>query len=259
MVAKFRGSKAKQADAIDAVNVENLAAEDIPQHIGIIMDGNHRWAKAKHLPGAAGHRAGAKMLRKIAESAAQVGVQHLTLFAFSTENWGRPSGEVSLLMDLMRHVMENDLEELHRRQVRLRVIGDRHRFADDIREKMQECESLTENNSKLNLNVAVNYGGRWDIVEAAKKVAEEVAAGRMQVGDIDESQFAKHTALGHLPDPDLLIRTGGEHRISNFLLWDLAYTELYFTEAFWPDFNEHHLYAAINAYAQRARRFGGRE
>ncbi len=247
-----------QAPALSMPAGEAVAAQAL-NHICIIMDGNHRWAKRRHLPGAAGHRAGAKMLRRIAEACADMQVKHLTLFAFSTENWQRPRGEVNLLMDLMRHVMENDLAELHRREVRLRVIGDRSRFADDIRRKMDECEALTCNNRKLNLNVAVNFGGRWDIVSAAQKLAEQVQRGELSPNQIDEARFADFTSLGALPDPDLLIRTGGEHRISNFLLWDLAYTEFYFTDVYWPDFDETCLRDAVQAYAQRARRFGGRD
>jgi len=185
-------------------------------------------------------------------------VQSLTLFAFSTENWTRPDREVNLLMDLMRHVMDNDLEELHRRQVRLRVIGDRSRFAPDIQAKMSDCEALTAENTQLNLNVAVNFGGRWDIVQAARRLAAEVRDGRLCLNDIDEHAFAAHTSLGILPDPDLLIRTDGENRISNFLLWNLAYSELYFVDTFWPDFDAACLQQAVAAYGQRQRRFGGR-
>jgi undecaprenyl diphosphate synthase len=230
----------------------------VPRHIAIIMDGNHRWAKKRHLPGPAGHRAGAKRLREIAEACADLGVKYLTLFAFSTENWQRPSREVNLLMDLMRHVMENDLEELNRRQVCLRVIGDRSRFAPDIQTKMAECEELTADNKTLYLSIAVNFGGRWDIVQAARCLAGQVAAGELKPEDIDETVFAKATSLGGLQDPDLLIRTGGDSRISNFLLWDAAYTELYFTETFWPDFNAQKLQEAVAEYASRVRRFGGR-
>jgi undecaprenyl diphosphate synthase len=231
---------------------------EVPQHIAIIMDGNHRWAKKRHLPGAAGHRAGARRLREIAEAAADLGVANLTLFAFSTENWQRPDREVNLLMDLMRHVMENDLAELHRREVRLRVIGDRARFASDIRAKMTECEELTAANTKLNLAVAVNFGGRWDIVQAARRLAAQVQAGELAPGEFDEARFAAGTSLADLPDPDLLIRTGGENRVSNFLLWDLAYSELYFTDTFWPEFDAACLQQAVTEYAQRNRRFGGR-
>ena len=250
---------ASQTNPETESQIESEELSIVPKHVCIIMDGNHRWAKQRHLPGAAGHRAGAKTLRQIAEACADIGVGNLTLFAFSTENWQRPKREVGLLMDLMRHVMENDLEELNQRQVRLRVIGDRSRFAPDIQAQMEQCEALTRNNRKLNLNVAVNFGGRWDIVEAAKSLATQVAQGHLDVSAIDENLFAQQTSLSKLPNPDLLIRTGGDHRISNFLLWDLAYTELYFTEIFWPDFDRKCLYDAINEFAQRARRFGRRE
>ena len=239
-------------------DVETDVQSGVPKHIAIIMDGNHRWAKKRHLPGAAGHRAGAKRLREIAEACADLGVENLTLFAFSTENWQRPSREVSLLMDLMRHVMENDLAELNRREVCLRVIGDRSRFAQDIQDKMADCEALTAANTKLNLSVAVNFGGRWDIVEAAKRVAKKVHSGELDPDQLTEAEFSSHMALGRIPDPDLLIRTGGDHRISNFLLWDLAYAELYFTESFWPDFDAQHLTEAVQEFERRVRRFGGR-
>jgi len=230
----------------------------IPMHVGIIMDGNHRWAQRRHIPGAAGHRAGARRLREIAEACADAGVKNLTLFAFSTENWARPRKEVSLLMDLMRHVLENDIDELNQRGVRIRVIGDRTRLAPDLQAKMAQCESLTSDNTALNLSVAVNFGGRWDIVQAAKQLAEKVAIGALSVEDIDESDFSAGLSLAGLPDPDLLIRTGGEVRVSNFLLWDLAYTELYFTETLWPDFDAKALDQAIGEFSNRARRFGNR-
>ena len=223
------------------------------------MDGNHRWAKQRGLPGAAGHRAGANRLREIAEACADLGVQNLTLFAFSTENWGRPTKEVSFLMDLMRHVMKNDIEELHRRNVRLRVIGERDKFADDIRAHMDRCEGLTAENTDLNLSVAVNFGGRWDIVQAAKRIAEAVANNNMDLAEVTEERFADFMSLSGLPDPDLLVRTGGEHRVSNFLLWDLAYTELYFTDTYWPDFDANELNKAVTEFANRSRRFGNRE
>ena len=238
--------------------IEEPAFPTVPHHICIIMDGNHRWARERRLPGAAGHRAGARRLRQVAEACADIGVKSLTLFAFSTENWERPQGEVSLLMDLMRHVMENDLDELDRRGVRLRVIGDRSRFAADIQSKMRECEARTADNGALDLAVAVNYGGRWDIVQAARKLARRVRSGSLDPESIDEDSFAAETALGDLPDPDLLIRTGGDHRISNFLLWDLAYTELYFTDVYWPDFDRACLDEAVRAFTSRARRFGRR-
>jgi undecaprenyl diphosphate synthase len=248
--------KSQAPSALDEVGSDRQVS--VPKHIAIIMDGNHRWAKKRHLPGAAGHRAGAKRLREIAEACADLGVDNLTLFAFSTENWQRPTREVSLLMDLMRHVMENDLAELNRREVRLRVIGDRSRFAQDIQAKMAECEALTAENKKLNLSVAVNFGGRWDIVEAAKSMARKVQSGELDPEQITETEFANHMALGQIPDPDLLIRTGGDQRISNFLLWDLAYAELVFTESFWPDFDASQLEDAVHEFERRVRRFGGR-
>lgn len=238
-----------------------LVADDadvVPKHVGIIMDGNHRWAKKRHLPGAAGHRAGAKGVRVISEACVELGIKNLTLFAFSTENWYRPEGEVSTLMDLMRYVMRTDIEDLHAQGVRLRIIGDRSRFADDIHAMMDDCEELTQNNQRLNLNVAVNYGGRWDIVEASKTLALQVQNGELAAADIDERLLHHHMSLGDLPEPDLLIRTGGDYRVSNFLLWDIAYTELYFTEAFWPEFDRSHLRRAVETFAARLRRFGRR-
>ncbi len=238
---------------------KGAAAEVFPEHVVIIMDGNHRWASARHLPGAAGHRAGAKRLRPIAKACAELGVKHLTVFAFSTENWYRPDSEVGLLMDLMRHVMRNEIDYLHEQGVRLRVIGEREQFAPDIQDMMASCESLTADNTRLTLSVAVNFGGRWDIVNAAKKLAQQVADGTLGPDDVDETLFAKAMSLTDIPEPDLLIRTGGDHRISNFLLWDLAYTELYFTDSFWPDFDEDALKEAVATYAQRKRRFGRRQ
>lgn len=231
----------------------------IPKHVVIIMDGNHRWASARHLPGAAGHRAGAKRLRPIAEACAELGVTSLTVFAFSTENWHRPNAEVGLLMDLMRHVMRTEIDHLHKQGVRLRVIGEREQFADDLQQMMADCEALTAQNTRLNLSVAVNFGGRWDIVNAAKQLAQQAINGDMRLEDIDEERFSGALSLQGLPEPDLLIRTGGDYRISNFLLWDLAYTELYFTEAFWPDFDSVDLRDAVATYAQRTRRFGRRK
>ena len=252
-----------QAD-IEAVTVPAhatvLKADDpVPEHVVIIMDGNHRWASARHLPGAAGHRAGAKRLRPIAEACAELGVKHLTVFAFSTENWYRPDAEVGLLMDLMRHVMRTEIDYLHEQGVRLRVIGEREQFAADIQDMMASCEALTADNTRLTLSVAVNFGGRWDIVNAAKNLAQQVADGALRPDDVDETLFAKAMSLTDIPEPDLLIRTGGDHRISNFLLWDLAYTELYFTDSFWPDFDEDALKKAVATYAQRKRRFGRRQ
>ncbi len=234
-------------------------ADARPEHVVIIMDGNHRWASARHLPGAAGHRAGAKRLRPIAEACAELGVKHLTVFAFSTENWYRPDAEVGLLMDLMRHVMRTEIDYLHDQGVRMRVIGEREQFAADIQEMMVSCESKTAENTRLNLSVAVNFGGRWDIVNAAKTLAQQVANGTLLPEEVNENAFASAMSLTDIPEPDLMIRTGGDHRISNFLLWDLAYTELYFTDIFWPDFDAAALQEAVATYAQRKRRFGRRQ
>ena len=230
----------------------------IPDHIAIIMDGNNRWAKKRFLPGAAGHRAGAKLLRPIAEACVDHGVTNLTVFAFSTENWHRPSGEVSVLIDLMRYVMKNDINDLHAKGVRLRIIGDRSRFAPDICAMMVQCENLTKDNTELNMSVAVNFGGRWDITMAAKALAQRVERGELSSADINEEMLASHLSLSEVGEPDLLIRTGGDHRVSNFLLWDLAYTEMYFTDLFWPEFDADQLRIAIDGYAVRQRRFGRR-
>ena len=182
----------------------------------------------------------------------------LTLFAFSTENWQRPKREVSLLMELMRNVLKHDLDVLNERGVRLRVIGERSRFASDLQMQMNRAEALTRDNAEMTLNIAANFGGRWDIAQAARKVAADVAAGKLDPEQIDESLFSRYTSLGELPPPDLCIRTGGDHRISNFLLWDFAYTELYFTDAFWPDFDKEHLARALRTFVERQRRFGRR-
>ena len=244
----------------DQTSVVNTAPADdgVPSHVAIIMDGNHRWAKRRHLPGAAGHRAGARNVRPVAEACADLGVTCLTLFAFSTENWQRPRREVNLLMDLMRNVLQNDLDELGERGVRLNVIGDRSKFPSDLQMQMNRAEAITRDNARMSLNIAANYGGRWDITEAARELARGVARGAVDPEQIDESVFAGYLSLGDLPAPDICIRTGGDHRISNFLLWDFAYTELYFTDAFWPDFNADTLESAFEWFEERQRRFGRR-
>ena len=229
------------------------------KHLAIIMDGNHRWAKARHLPGAAGHRAGARNVRPVAETCADAGIEVLTLFAFSTENWQRPKREVNLLMDLMRGLLDNDIEELNERQVQLRLIGDRSRFAPDLQQKMDEAETLTADNTRMRLNIAANYGGRWDIAEAARALACDVRDGNLDIADFTEELFASYLTLGDLPPPDMCIRTGGDYRISNFLLWDMAYTELYFPDLFWPEFQAKEVMAAFRWYQERQRRFGRRE
>jgi len=229
-----------------------------PRHVAIIMDGNHRWAKQRRLPGAAGHRAGAKNVRPVAEACADAGVEILTLFAFSTENWQRPSREVNLLMDLMRNVLDNDIDELNQRGVQLRIIGDRERFAPDLQARMNRVEELTRDNQRMRLNIAANFGGRWDIARAARLLAADVAAGVVEPAAVDEDLFGSYLSLRGLPPPDLCIRTGGDARISNFLLWEFAYTELFFTEAFWPAFARQDLAAALAWFQERQRRFGRR-
>jgi undecaprenyl diphosphate synthase len=235
-----------------------LELDEVPRHIAIIMDGNHRWAKARHLPGAAGHRAGSRNVKPVAQAAADAGVECLTLFAFSTENWERPQREINLLMDLMRRFLEQDVEELCANEVRLRVIGDTSRLAPDLQMLMKRAEQMTRENARLNLNIAVNFGGRWDIAQAARAMARDVLEGNLQPEQIDEALTGNYLSLSRLPAPDLCIRTGGEQRISNFLLWDLAYSELYFTDDYWPDFDGDRLLAAMRAFAERQRRFGRR-
>lgn len=225
------------------------------------MDGNHRWAKARHLPKTAGHRAGAKNVTPLAEACADAGITCLTLFAFSTENWARPRREVNLLMELMRGMLERDVDELNRRGVRMNIIGDRSRFAPDLQAHMDRAEALTRNNGKMHLNIAANFGGRWDIMQAARRLAREVAAGRISEAELDafsEEQFSGYLSLGDLPAPDLCVRTGGDQRISNFLLWDFAYTEFYFTDTYFPDFDAVQLHRALDSFSERQRRFGRR-
>ena len=238
--------------------LDGTDAGAIARHVAIIMDGNHRWAKRRHLPGAAGHRAGAKNVKTVAKACADHGVKFLTLFAFSTENWQRPSREVNLLIDLMRGVLEHDVDELHANEVRLSIIGDRSAFASDLQMLMKRAEAMTRDNKRMTLSIAVNYGGRWDITQAARRLAEEVAAGEIDAADVDEQALEQRMSLAGLPGPDLCVRTGGDRRISNFLLWDFAYTELYFTESYWPDFDQAELDVALSDFANRQRRFGRR-
>ena len=229
---------------------------NLPAHVAVIMDGNGRWAKRRHLPRHAGHQAGLKAARRIIESCSARGVLALTLFTFSSENWQRPEGEVSRLMDLFLNALGKDVRELHGNNVRVRFIGDRQSFSTGLQQGMQEGEALTDGNTGMTLNIAVSYGGRWDIVEAARRFAFDVHQGRAATDELDEKRFASRLALAPMPDPDLFIRTGGERRISNFLLWNLAYTELYFTDLLWPDFDAKALDEAFKWFAARDRRFG---
>jgi undecaprenyl diphosphate synthase len=220
------------------------------------MDGNGRWAEKRLQPRVFGHRAGVKAVRASVESAAKIGIEALTLFAFSSENWARPDEEVNALMELFLKAIRSEAEQLNRDGVALRFIGDLTRFGNPLREEMQDIVSLTATNSRLKLNVAVNYGGRWDIVQASARIAKDVQDGYLSIRDFSESVFAPYMCLADLPAIDLFIRTGGEQRISNFLLWQLAYSELYFTDTLWPDFDESSLQSAVQEFGSRQRRFG---
>jgi undecaprenyl diphosphate synthase len=228
----------------------------IPRHIAIIMDGNGRWAEAHGHTRAAGHKHGIGAVRMCIEESAKRGVEALTLFAFSSENWKRPQEEVTSLMGLFMDALDREIADLHKNKVRLRFIGDRRSLSVRLQARIAAAEELTAANEGLKLQVAVSYGGRWDIVEAAKDIARRCASGSLRAEDISEATFASGLALAGLPDPDLLIRTGGETRISNFLLWNLAYTELFFTDRLWPEFDVAAYDAALGVFASRERRFG---
>jgi len=228
----------------------------IPRHIAIVMDGNGRWAKARLRPRSFGHNAGRKAVREVVEGCLRQGVEALTLFAFSSENWRRPDEEVGALMELFLRALDKEVDELHGQGVRLRFIGDLTAFNAELRKRMELAMARTADNLKLALNVAVNYGGRWDIVHAARQAAIAVAQGELRVEDIDEAHLGRWTSLAELPPLDLFIRTGGEVRVSNFLLWQIAYAELYFTDTLWPDFDQACLARAIEDFARRERRYG---
>jgi undecaprenyl diphosphate synthase len=229
---------------------------DTPQHVAIIMDGNGRWARSRGMPRSAGHRASIKVVRRLVEECIRRNIPYVTLFAFSSENWRRPPDEVGLLMKLMLEALAREVSDLHKNRVRLRFIGDRGVLGAEISRTMLKAEALTKGNTGLVLCVAFAYGGRWDIAEACRSLAREVAAGTLRPDEIDEAHIAARLALAGIPDPDLLIRTGGELRVSNFLLWNLAYAELYFTDVLFPDFGAAELDAALHFFAQRERRFG---
>jgi undecaprenyl diphosphate synthase len=233
-----------------------ISTADIPAHIAIVMDGNGRWAEKRNRPRTFGHQAGLKALRKIVEHSGKRGVKELTVFAFSSENWNRPKKEVSRLMELFMRALNRESKELHEKGVRIRFIGDLLAFTPEMQRKMKQSMALTAGNTTQTLNVATNYGGRWDIVNAARKAARAVASGQISPQQIDEEFLTGHLALADSIDPDLLIRTGGEMRISNFLLWQSAYTELYFTKVLWPDFSPEVLDQAISTFQSRERRFG---
>jgi len=227
---------------------------DVPRHVAIIMDGNGRWAKQRHLPRFAGHKRGVEAVRGIVKACAERGVGYLTLFAFSSENWRRPPEEVALLMQLFIGALENEVQKLHRNGIRLKLIGDQSRFDRKIQALIAEGERLTGRNTGLTLTIAANYGGRWDVLQALSRLARE--QGARAGGEIREEDLAPYLSMSYAPEPDLFIRTGGEQRVSNFLLWQLAYTELHFTDTLWPDFDAAALEAAFASYRQRERRFG---
>jgi undecaprenyl diphosphate synthase len=228
-----------------------------PNHVAIIMDGNGRWAKARGLPRVAGHRRGADAVRRVVRGAGELGIPVLTLFAFSTENWTRPADEVNDLMGLLRHYLRNELDELHRNGARLRVIGNRDGLASDIVRDISDAEGLTRANSRIDVNICINYGARAEILQAIRSLARQVEAGELSSDRIDEDRFESALLTSGVPDPDLLIRTSGEQRISNFMLWQCAYAELVFVDTLWPDFGKEHLEQAVAEFRRRERRYGG--
>jgi undecaprenyl diphosphate synthase len=233
-----------------------VSATSRPRHVAIIMDGNNRWAKAHRLKGVAGHKAGVDAVRAVVKTCAREGVEVLTLFAFSSENWRRPADEVTALMRLFLFALEREVRKLHRNNIRLKIVGDRSAFSAILQEHMQKAEDLTRNNTRMTLVIAANYGGHWDIAQATRQLAEQVRAGQLEPSDITDDLIQQHLNIGDLPMPDLMIRTAGEQRISNFMLWHLAYTELYFSPVFWPDFKDDEMLKALKVYAGRQRRFG---
>ena len=233
-----------------------LGTDSLPKHVAVIMDGNGRWAKAKGKPRVFGHKAGVEAVRKTVSTARRLGIQCVTLFAFSSENWRRPEDEVSLLMELFMTVLSREVKRLHKNNIRLRIIGDTHRFSERLQKKIADAEALTADNTGLVLNVAANYGGQWDILHAAKQLVQQAAEQGLTESDITEEMLASGLSTAGLPDVDLLIRTSGECRISNFMLWQTAYAELYFTEQHWPDFDEESFVEAVAWFVNRERRFG---
>lgn len=230
--------------------------ENIPRHIAIIMDGNGRWAKKRALPRVVGHEYGVKSVRTVAETAAKLGVKYLTLYTFSTENWNRPQLEVKAIMALLVRTIRKEVATLQKNNIRLRTIGDITALPSEARKELLEAMELTKNNERMDLVLALNYSARWDIVQAARQIARKVKEGEMKVEDIDEKVISASLNTGMLPEPELLIRTSGEYRISNFMLWELAYGEFYFTDVYWPEFDQEAFYKAIIDYQKRERRFG---
>jgi undecaprenyl diphosphate synthase len=233
-----------------------ISDKPLPQHIAVIMDGNGRWAHARGKPRTAGHRQGAEAVRRVVERVGELGVPYLTVFGFSAENWKRPASEVEDLMWLLRRYLQSEVAELHKNDVRFQVIGDRSRLTADLRRLLADCEASTADNRRLTFTLALNYGGRQDIVEAARHLAREVAAGRLDAEAIDAERFAGALSTAGMPDPDMLIRTSGEQRISNFLLWQCAYAEMVFLDKLWPDMGKDDVSRAVAEYQRRERRYG---
>ncbi|WP_448564409.1 polyprenyl diphosphate synthase [Thalassotalea ganghwensis] len=241
---------------METTQAPNSELANLPKHVAIIMDGNGRWAQLRGKKRVVGHKNGVESVRAVVSTARKQGVKALTLFAFSSENWQRPESEVSVLMDLFMFVLTREVKKLHKNNIRFQVIGDVSRFSAKLQKMIREAEQLTADNNAMVLSIAANYGGRWDIANAAKTLAKKVISGEMDVDSIDEEIMAEHICLAQLPELDLLIRTGGDYRISNFLLWQAAYAELYFTDTLWPDFKENEILAALACYDRRERRFG---
>lgn len=229
---------------------------NLPRHVAIIMDGNGRWAQKRGLPRVAGHKAGVETVRAVIQACAEKGIEVVTLFAFSSENWRRPKKEVTLLMGLFLTALQREVKKLHKNGVQLRIVGDVSAFDKKIQEQITKSEELTKDNNKLILNIAANYGGQWDITESVKAIAQQVQSGTLKADEITPEQISQNLSMSDLPEPDLFIRTGGEKRISNFLIWQLAYSELYFTDTLWPDFDRIAFDDALNSFAVRQRRFG---
>lgn len=239
--------------------MNELNPNNIPKHVAIIMDGNGRWAKLQGKMRVFGHTNGVKAVRRSVSYARQIGVQSLTLYAFSSENWNRPEAEVSALMTLFMQALDHEVKKLHKNNIKLLILGDKSKFSEKLQEKITKAEKLTENNTALTVNIAANYGGCWDIVQATQHLANQVKSGELTIDQINEELFQKSLVTKEQAPVDLLIRTSGEQRISNFLLWQIAYAELYFTDVLWPDFNEEEFNRAVFAFQQRERRFGGSE
>lgn len=246
----------KKSASDEKLQNELKKSGEIPKHIAIIMDGNGRWAKKRGLPRVAGHKRGVDTVKDIVEACAEIGVKYLTLYTFSTENWKRPKEEVSTLMRLLLNSLRDRVDELCENDIRLTTIGDTDSLPYEVRKQLKADIERTKNNKKMILNLALSYSGRWEIIEAVKKISRAVEKGDLKPDEINEQLFSKFLTTKDLPDPDLVIRTSGEFRVSNFLLWQIAYSEFVITDIYWPDFNRHHLYESIRAFQKRERRFG---